>query len=365
MSADRVAPNASPTAVTADFRSDNVGGVAPQILEAILAANTGSAASYGADELSARLQRRYSELFERAVDVFPVPTGTAANAIALSACTPPWGAILCHPNAHAHTSECGATELFSGGAKFMPVGGSEGKLDLQAVRDALRQSGRGEAHRSQPTTLTVTQASELGTTYSLDSLRDLAAIAREHGLAMHMDGARLANAIAHLGCSPADITWRSGVDLLSFGATKNGGMMCDAIVVFRRELAESLSFRLRRAGHGWSKMRFASVQLLAYAEDDLWLRLAERANTLARMLGDGIVASGRARLAVPVEANEVFAYCPEPVVQALERGGIMAIGKGDELLRFVCRFDMTLESVDRCLEVFRTADSPLIGQRSL
>ncbi len=198
------APSGTSPASTLDFRSDNVGGAAPKILAALASANVGAASAYGADQLSELLQQRYSQLFERSVEIFPVPTGTAANALALSACTPPWGAIFCHVTAHAHTSECGATEQFSQGAKFVLVEGEHGRVDPFALDRALSHAGRGDRHRSQPSTLTLTQATEWSTTYRLDEIDTLTELATKHGLVVHMDGARFANAVGHISCTPAD-----------------------------------------------------------------------------------------------------------------------------------------------------------------
>jgi len=332
-----------------DFRSDNVGAAAAEILKAITAANDGPASSYGADELTALVQQRYSALFEREVFVFAVPTGTAANATCLAVSTPPWGAIFCHASAHAHTSECGATEFFSQGAKFVPVDGVDGKIDPIALAEATVQAGRGDAHRSQPATLSVTQATEWGTVYSAPELDALTAIAREQSMLVHMDGARFAAAVATLGLSPAEASWRRGVNILSFGVTKNGGLLCDAIVVFQPDLARTLSFRLRRSGYGWSKMRFASAQLLAYIEDGLWLRLAQRANLLAKRLAEGLGQNG-GRLAAPTEANEVFVQLPGEALAKLAHRNILVQPRGGGFVRFVCHFDLSDDDIGRCID---------------
>jgi threonine aldolase len=332
-----------------DFRSDNVGPVAPEIMEALAATNSGAASAYGGDALTAEVKLRYSELFEADVEVFAVPTGTAANAISLSACTPPWGAIYCHVDAHANTSECGATEFFSHGAKLVPVTGEHGRIDAAALEEALRDSGRGQAHRSQPATVTLTQATEWGAVYSHAQLDELAEIARAHSMSIHMDGARFAGALASANCTPAQGSWRRGVDILSFGVTKNGGLLCDAVVVFRPDLAETLKYRLRRTGYGWSKMRFAAVQLLAYVQGDLWLHLARRANLLAERLARGLTTTGAARLIAPVEANEVFVRLSDAAAAALNRAKIRVHPRGDNIVRMVCRSDMADADITRCI----------------
>ena len=286
-----------------NFRSDNVATVAPEILRALDAVNHGMAASYGDDEYSALLNRKFSELFETEVTVFPVSTGTAANALSLATCARPYGAIYCHEEAHIHTSEGGATEAFSGGAKLIALPGANGKLEPQTLAATLQRAERGIRNRPQPDVVSITQASEYGTVYRLDEIAAIGASARDAGVRLHMDGARFANALVTLRCSAAETTWRSGVDILSFGATKNGAMGADAIVVFDQELAEPLSYRLRRAGQTWSKMRFAAAQLIAYVEDDLFVRLASHANDLASQLRRELAAIPGVRLVAPVEAN--------------------------------------------------------------
>jgi threonine aldolase len=345
--------------IYANFRSDNVATVSPEILRAIGEANIGPAASYGDDEYSALLNRRFSELFETEVSVFPVATGTAANALALSACVRPYGAIYCHDEAHIHTAEGGATEAFTGGAKLIPLRGHHYRLAPDELRRALASAGRGVRNKPQPDAISITQASEYGTVYRPNDVADIGEIAREADLYLHMDGARFANAVASLRCSPADITWRAGVDVLSFGATKNGAMSADAIVVFDPALAEPLSYRLRRAGQTWSKMRFSAAQLLAYVEDGLFLRLAAHANALAARLGGGLAGLPHVSLAAPVEANLVFASLPEASIKALSAAGLQFARRGEDVVRFVTRFDATQTEVDEVIAlVAATLDKP-------
>ncbi|MGE0715829.1 MAG: low specificity L-threonine aldolase [Alphaproteobacteria bacterium] len=332
-----------------DFRSDNTASVAPQVMEAIVAANRGTAPSYGNDETTKALDRRFSDLFETEVRVFPVATGTAANAIALSSMTRPWGGIYCHESAHIQTSECGAFEAQSGGAKLQLLPGAQYRITADTLGKAIAAAGIGQPHKPQPAGVSVTQATDFGTVYRMDDLTAIGEIAHAHRLKMHMDGARLANALDTLGCSPAEMTWKIGVDVLSFGATKNGCMSCDAIVAFDPAIAHELVFRLRRAGHVWSKMRFASAQLLAYVEGDLWLTLAARANGLARRLADGLSALPGVKLHVPAEANEVFAELPEAVISRLEAERFLFARRGPKLVRFVCRHDGVEAEVDQLL----------------
>jgi threonine aldolase len=283
-----------------DFRSDNTAPCAPEIMEALASVNSGPASSYGEDELSRRLDAAFGEVFECEVRVFPVATGTAANAIALASAVPPWGAILCHREAHIECDEAGAPEFYSAGAKLMLLDGPNAKIDAPAVCAGLARWA-GNDHGAQPAALSISQTSERGTVYSVQEMQDLGAAARGAKLAFHVDGARFANAAA-AGDAPAALTWRAGVDLLSFGASKNGALDADAIVAFDLSRAEQIARRRKRGGHLAAKGRFAAAQLLAYLEGGLWLRLAARANALAQRLGE----AGRAHLSAPVESNQVF-----------------------------------------------------------
>jgi len=345
--------NHHPGAVSLSFRSDNVATVAPEIMRALDAANHGLAASYGDDQYSALLNRKFSDLFESEVTVFPVSTGTAANALSLATCARPYGAVYCHEEAHIHNAEGGATEAFSGGAKLIALAGANGKLEPATLAAALRQAERGVRNRPQPDAVSITQASESGTVYTLEQVAAIGSSARDAGIRFHMDGARFANALATLGCSPSQMTWRCGVDILSFGATKNGAMGTEAIVVFDRELVEPLSYRLRRAGQTWSKMRFAAAQLIAYVENGLFLRLASHANELASQLGRELAALSGVRLMAPVEANLVFVAMPEPVIDALAAAGVRFARRRGGVIRLVTRFDGAQDEVDRFVALVR------------
>ncbi len=339
--------------MTISFRSDNVATAAPEILKALEAANHGPAASYGEDEWSAALNDAFSALFEMRVTVFPVATGTAANALSLAACVEPYGAIYCHEQAHIHTSEGGATEAFTGGAKLLPLPGADFRLAAESLERALARAERGVRNKPQPQALSITQASEHGTIYRLDEIAELGALARSAGLKFHVDGARFANALAKLGASPAEMSWRSGVDILSFGATKNGGMSTEAIVVFDPSLVEPLSYRLRRAGQTWSKMRFAAAQLIAYVEDGLYRRLAGRANALASRLAEAISGLPGVSLMAPVEANLVFATMPPAMIAALTAAGVKIGLRGDNVVRLVTRFDGSEADIDQLIAIAR------------
>lgn len=303
------------------FTSDNAFGVAPEILDALARANEGAVPSYGGDEITARLQTRFAEVFDHEVAVFPVATGTAANALALATLTPPHGAIFCHAHAHVNVDECGAPEMFSGGAKLVGIVGDGGKIDPAALEAAMAALPAGVVHNVQPSTLSITQSTEAGGVYTLDELRRLGGMADERGLHVHMDGARFANALVTLQCSPAEMTWKAGVDVLSFGATKNGALAAEAVIFFDPAQAADFAFRRKRAGHLFSKMRFVSAQLEAYLEGDLWLRNASHANAMAKRLADGLALVNAARLQTPVEANEIFVRLPREILKRLRAAG--------------------------------------------
>jgi threonine aldolase len=336
-----------------DYRSDNTGRAAPQILEALVRANHDTALGYGADEWTANLQRRFCDLFETSVRVFPVATGTAANALALAALGPSWGIVYCSEVAHINTSEANAAGFFSGGVKLVAIGGQHGKIDGGLLAETLAGISPTQLHRGRPSAVSLTQATDLGAVYTLDEIRAVAEIAKRRGLRLHMDGARFANAVARLGCSPADATWRSGIDIMSFGATKNGGALCDAIVVFSPDLADGLAVQLRRAGQVWSKMRFASAQLIAYVENSLWLDMARASNRSASRIAATLRGVPAARLLAPVEANEIFLELPSMAMDALEADGFQFYRRSSSLARFVCRFDTTEAEADALAAALR------------
>ncbi len=282
--------------------------------------------SYGGDEITARVRERCREIFEHDVEIFPVVTGTAGNALTLAALTPPRGAVLCHEDAHIHRDELGAPEFFTGGAKLVPIPGRDGKL----WPETLAQTA---------SCISVAQATEAGTVYTPDELRAIAKI----GLPMHMDGARFANALVTLGCTPADITWRAGVDVLVLGGTKNGCLAAELIVVFRKEIADEIAPRWHRAGHRLSKMRFLSAQFEAYLTDDLWLRNARRANAVAQRIAREL------DVLHPVQANVIFLNLEPRVKDALHAKGFafhdwQIFGEG--AVRLVCGFNTTDADAD-------------------
>ncbi len=304
-----------------NFCSDNASGAAPEILRALEAANHGWAMPYGEDDWTRRVQARVQEIFETEAAVLPVATGTAANVLCLSVMTPPYGAIYCHRDSHINVDECGAPEFYTGGAKLIPLPGDHGKIAPEVLAAAIE--GAGNVHAVQPAAVSLTNASEAGTVYTPEETGAIAEIAKGHGLGLHLDGARFANAIASLGCSPAEATWKAGVGALSLGATKNGVMAGELVVIFDPGpgQAERLGYLRKRGGHLFSKMRFLSAQLEAYLTDDLWLKNARHANAMAARLAQGLAELPGARLSHPVEANEIFATLPGPVIEGLfERG---------------------------------------------
>jgi threonine aldolase len=303
------------------FTSDNASGVAPEILQALVEANSGPAMPYGADAITQRVSARLAEVFETEVTVFPVATGTAANSLSLSVMVPPFGAVYCHELAHIHVDECGAPEFYTGGAKLVPLAGAHGKFDEQTLSAAIE--GAGNVHAVQPAAVSITQASEAGTIYSPAEIAALSEVARANGLGLHMDGARFANALVAGNHSPAELTWKSGVDALSFGATKNGALGAEAVVLFKPALADTFAYRRKRGGHLFSKMRFLSAQLEAYLRNDLWLRNARHANAMAGQLASGLGKIPGVGLCHPVEANEIFARLPEAMIAGLQAKGFV------------------------------------------
>ena len=289
------------------FTSDNASGAAPEILAALVEAEKGYAMPYGNDPLTARAQDRVREVFEAPdAAVHFVATGTAANALALACLCPPWATVYCHRGSHIEEDECCAPEFFTGGAKLTLLGGEDAKIGEAELRETLARAAPVGVHNAQSGALSLTQATEAGAAYTLDEVRTLAGIARDTGLPVHMDGTRLANALARQGVSPAEMTWKAGVDVLCLGATKNGAMAAEAVVLFDREKAWEFELRRKRGGHLFSKMRFISAQIDAYLTDGLWLRLAGHANAMADRLAAGLPGRG-ARLLNAMGANMLFA----------------------------------------------------------
>jgi threonine aldolase len=341
-----------------NFASDNAYGAMKEIVAALAQAGEGAARSYGDDEITARVRARLRDIFEHDVFVYPVVTGTAANALALATLVPPHGAIVCHAQSHIAVDECGAPEFFSHGAKLVALEGDHAKLSPAVVEHALAHFQKGFVHHAQPTAISLTQATERGTVYSLAELRAISDVARRHDLKLHIDGARFANALVHLRCSPAEATWRAGVDALSFGATKNGALGAEAVVFFNEKDVADFEYRRKKSGHLLSKMRFLSAQLDAYLENDRWLKAATRANALARKLGDALSKIPGAELADPVEANAVFVRLPDETVARLRNAGAVFYDwtpphNGKTLIRLVVSFATPEDAIERFIAVAR------------
>jgi threonine aldolase len=291
------------------FSSDNAGPAHPAVMAALMRANEGHAASYGADEAMERVRARIREVFEAPeAAVYLVATGTAANALALACLCPPWASVFCHQYSHVAEDECGAPEFYTGGAKLMLVPGADCKMEAGAL-GAMVAKAAGSVHNVQRGAVSLTNATEAGTVYGPDEIAAIAAVARAHGMPVHLDGARFANALVSLGCSPAEMTWKAGVDAVSFGGTKNGLLGVEAVIMFDPARAWEFELRRKRAGHLFSKHRFLSAQMEAYLADGLWLEMARAANARAGRLARGIEEVG-GRLLHPCEANEVFASWP-------------------------------------------------------
>jgi threonine aldolase len=327
------------------FCSDNTATVCPELLRALESANRGLAQPYGEDEWTARLDETLGRFFGAPVRAFAVTTGTAANALALATLSPPYGAIFAHEEAHIVTDECGAPGFFCGGAQLALLPGAHGRITAQALDAALATYTRG-VHGVQPAALSLTQATEFGTVYRAAELAQLCEVAHRYGLRVHMDGARFANAVAFLGCHPGELTRRAGVDVLSFGATKNGALAAEAVVFFDRALVRDFELRRKQAGHLLSKSRYVAAQLLAYLDAGLWQRNAARTNGLAQRIG---AAAGGA-LMHPVEANEVFVRLGTGRRTALRAAGCDfydwgAPNAGEA--RFVVSWDQPEDDVER------------------
>jgi threonine aldolase len=344
-----------------NFASDNVYGVHPKIMAALAEANASTAPSYGGDGYTKKAEEKLKEVFGCDLRAFLVTTGTAANGLSLCAITPGFGAIICHGEAHISVDECNSPEHFTGGAKILGLHGPAGKITPAMVEKTLKGFIRGE-HDPKPKGVSLTNATELGTVYSPAEVKAFSDLIRPRGMKLHMDGARFANAIAGLGVSPAELTWRSGVDVLSFGATKNGAMMLEAVIFFDLALAEDFAYRRMRSGQLISKSRYLGAQMLAYLENGLWLDNARRANALAQKLSEGLRQLNHIRIPNPVQANEVFAVMPRTLYDRLLESGAKfydwmpdslgdAISPDEIFARFVLSFATPEAEIDSFLKL--------------
>ncbi|MCE5973036.1 low specificity L-threonine aldolase [Sinirhodobacter sp. WL0062] len=346
-----------------NFASDNTSGAAPQIMAALARANGGHQPSYGNDPLTRAVEARIRDIFEAPeARVYLVATGTAANALSCAILTDPWGAVFCHRNAHIEEDECGAPEFYTGGSKLVLVDGAHARMEPQALRRTVAHTGRGGVHNVQRGMVSITNATEAGAVYTPAEVKALCDVARDFHLPVHMDGARFANALVAAGCTPAEMTWRAGVDVLSFGGTKNGCMGVEAVVIFDPARAQEFELRRKRGGHLFSKHRFLAAQMQAYLEGDLWLHLARHANVMAAKLSEGVQAAPGAKLVHPTEANAVFAAFPRAAHVRAQAGGAAYYlwpfdqpldGPGEEPLaaRLVCSWATTEAEIEAFLSL--------------
>lgn len=338
------------------FTSDNAAPAPPEVMEALLRANAGYARSYGADDLTAEVQDRIRRIFAAPeAIVHLVPTGTAANALALASFCAPWSAVFCHTHAHIAEDECGAPEFFSHGAKLVLVPGAHGKMQPDALAQALARTGTGGVHGVQRGMLSLTNVTEAGTVYTAAETAALTALARAQGLPCHLDGARFANALIASGATPADLTWRAGIDVLSFGGTKNGLLGVEAVVFFHPEKAWEFELRRKRAGHLVSKSRYLAAQMAAMLTDERWLHWASQANAMAARLAQGLQAAG-VTMAHPVQGNILFPHWPLGTSTRLRAAGAMFYDmpapEGQEGARLVTSWCTSPAEVDAFLSLF-------------
>ncbi|RAU18835.1 low specificity L-threonine aldolase [Nitrincola tibetensis] len=333
------------------FGSDNQAGVSAAIMQALVEANQGIAAAYSDDEWTHRARAAIADWFECDADVHFVSTGTAANCLALACSLEPWQIALCHGQAHIINDELTAPEFFTGGARLLGLDAQAPKLSAITLGHTLSQGSAHPPHNAEPAVLSLTQLTESGQVYSLEELRELTDIAHQYGLIVHMDGARFTNALVSLDCSPAEMTWRVGIDVLSLGATKNGAMTAEAVIFFKPSLAKKFVHLRKRSGHLLSKSRWISAQFLAWLKDDHWRELALHANQQARQLSAGIAEHPKCRIVWPTQGNEVFAVMPKALIQSLrDQGGIFyewtpsfvpaeqRVREHEAMVRLVCSF---------------------------
>lgn len=348
-----------------NFASDNAGPMHPSVLEAIVNANTGYEMPYGNDRIMGRVREMIRSTFEAPeATVYLVSTGTTANALALATYTNPWDTIFAHRIAHVEVDECGAPEFYAGGAKLTLVEGAGAKMAPDALRHAIRNTGQKDVHCVQRGPVTITQATEVGTLYSLEEIAQITAIAKEYGLKIHLDGARFANACAALGCTAAEMTWKAGIDMVSFGGTKNGCAGVEAVIFFDPEKAWEFELRRKRGGHLFSKHRYLSAQMEAYLTDDLWLELGAKANANCAHLVKGLNTVAGAEIPNAPEANMVFAHLPRAAHRrAMEAGALYYLfpaetpldGPDEELIRcrMVCDWSKPEAEIDRLIALLR------------
>jgi threonine aldolase len=329
-----------------EFASDNTAGICPEVLAALEEANHDAAVSYGDDEWTRRVRELIRNLFETDCDVYLVFNGTAANALALAQLCQPFHSVVCHDHAHIQTDECGAPEFFTRGSKLLLVGGDAGKIDINEAEAVIAR--QPEVHAHKPRMISITQATEFGTVYRRDEIGAIAELARKREMFLHMDGARFANAIAALGCSPKEITWRIGVDVLCFGGTKNGAAAAELVIFFKKELSREFDYRLKQAGQLASKTRSLAAQWLGLLKNDVWLRNAQHANAMASKLAERLRSDAKIDIVLPVEANALFVRMAEPLAKDLHsRGWHFYKFIEPDVYRLMCSWATTDSEIDR------------------
>ena len=328
------------------FASDNTAGICPEVVAALEEANRGAAESYSDDEWTARVRKLVRDVFETDCEAYLVFNGTAANALALAQLCQPFHSVICHNHAHIHTDECGAPEFFTRGSKLLLVGGNGGKIDIDEVEAIIAR--QPEVHAHKPRVISITQATEFGTVYTRDEIGLIAALARQRKMFLQMDGARFANAIAALGCSPKEITWSIGVDVLCFGGTKNGGAGAELVIFFKKELSREFDYRLKQAGQLVSKSRFLAAQWIGLLKDEVWLRNAQHANRMARKLADRLREATKLEIILTVDANSLFVRLPERLVRDLNaRGWHFYKFVEPDVYRLMCSWATTDAEIER------------------
>jgi threonine aldolase len=331
-----------------EFASDNTAGICPEVLASLEQANHGAAVSYGDDAWTSRVRELVRNIFETDCDAYLVFNGTAANALALAQLCQPFHSVVCHDHAHIQTDECGAPEFFTRGSKLLLVGGEDGKIDINRVRDVI--SRQPEVHAHKPRAISITQATEFGTVYTREEIGVAAELARKHQMLLHMDGARFANAIAAIGGSPKEITWKLGVDVLCFGGTKNGAAAAELVIFFKKELSREFDYRLKQAGQLASKTRFLAAQWIGLLSNDVWLQNARHANAMASKLAGRLSADAKIDLVLPIEANALFVRLPEQLAHALDsRGWHTYKFIEPDVYRLMCSWRTTDTEIDRFL----------------
>jgi threonine aldolase len=344
-----------------NFTSDNTHIIAKPILNAIMKANKSSVASYGGDEITKKAKEKICDLFDIEAEIFFVTSGTAANALSISSITPPYGSVFCHNESHIHLEECGAPEFFSGGCKLIPIQGFAGKISSESFQDAINDHP-SDRFDLIPSCLSVTQSTECGTIYNEKEISDLTSIAHKNNIKVHMDGARFANAISTLKINPSELTWKAGIDIMSFGSTKNGTMSAESIIVFNKKISDDINLRIKRSGHLLSKMRFLSIQMDSYVTDNLWIDLANKANEMAQYMYKKLSEVNNIKVPWKVQSNEVFVILPKRIEQELSKRNIKyhkwskvgisnIIDKdNEEFIRLVMSFNTKKNEIDELIK---------------